>query len=646
AIGLLALLSAFPLARSLGSEFMPPLNEGDILYMPITGIPGISIEEAKRQLQAQDRALRQFPEVASVFGKIGRAETPTDPAPLTMVETTVRLRPASEWRKVREERWYSAWAPGFLQDALGAVWPEERPMSWDELTAEMNAKMQFPGWTNAWTMPIKTRVDMLTTGIRTPIGIKVFGTDLAEIEKIGITLERLMSPIDGTRSVLYERSQGGLYLDITPDRDRLARYGLTVGDVERTIEAAIGGIPVTVTIEKRNRFTVNVRYPQDLRSDMDSLRRVLVPVPAGMQQGGERLSVPLGELADIEIAGGPPMVRDEDGLLVGYVYVDIDQGRRDIGGYVNQAKEVVRRAQEAGQLTLPAGYFLKWTGQYELLEEMSARMRIVVPMTLLIVIVLLFLQFKNLVEVFIILLSVPFALVGSAWLMWLLDYRVSTAVWVGVIALVGLAAQTGIVMIVYIDNAYAERRRAGRIRDLDDIIAAHMEGTVMRVRPKLMTVATMLIGLVPLLWAQGSGADVMKRLAAPMVGGLITSAFLTLEIIPVISTYWRQEQLLLERLQPLDARRWRVMSAAVLAIKASWIAALAAGLLLVMFDQPALAPWLTGTAILAGLVQLGAIAFYLVKRPAARRTVWPPQLGEDRASRTPPAGPGGSAPST
>jgi Cu(I)/Ag(I) efflux system membrane protein CusA/SilA len=722
AIGLLAVLSAVPLARSLGKEFMPPLNEGDILYMPITAIPGISIEEAKRQLQAQDRALRQFPEVDTVFGKIGRAETPTDPAPLTMVETTVRLKPRDQWRKVHQDRWYSSWAPGFLRSGLGTIWSEERPMSWEELTAEMNSRMQFPGWTNAWTMPIKTRVDMLTTGIRTPIGIKVFGTDLAEIEKIGTALERLLTPIEGTRSVLYERNLGGLYLDIIPDRDKIARYGLTIGDVERTIEAAIGGIPITVTIEKRNRFTVNVRYPQDLRSDIDALRRVLVPVSTGAGGGGMggstgggmggsrngmqgrlerlgregvllaqtmpglqdrdsaggaagprprlpdvgpmtdapmgggmgggpqgsmnagssmapmplpaggggivvgengRLYVPLGEIADIEIAGGPPMVRDEDGLLVGYVYVDIDQGQRDIGGYVNEAKEVVRRAGQRKELEMPAGYFLKWTGQYELLEEMAERMRIVVPLTLLIVIVLLFFQFRNVVEVFIILLSVPFALVGSVWLLWLLDYRLSTAVWVGVIALVGLAAQTGIIMIVYIDHAYEERRRAGKVRDLSDIIAAHMEGTVMRVRPKLMTVATMLIGLIPLLWATGSGSDVMKRLAAPMVGGLMTSAFLTLELIPVISTYWRQEQLLLERLQGLDPLRWRAMNAAVLAIKASWGVAFAAGLLLVMFDQPSLAPWLIGAAQLAGAVQLAAITFYLVKRPAARRTVWP-----------------------
>jgi Cu(I)/Ag(I) efflux system membrane protein CusA/SilA len=712
AIGLLALLSAIPLAQSLGKEFMPPLNEGDILYMPITAIPGISIEEAKRQLQAQDRALRQFPEVDTVFGKIGRAETPTDPAPLTMVETTVRLKPTSQWRTVREERWYSSWTPSWAKPVFAPLWPEERRLTWDELTAEMNSKMQFPGWTNAWTMPIKTRVDMMTTGIRTPIGIKVFGTDLDEIEKVGVTLERLLAPIEGTRSVLYERNLGGLYLDIIPDRQKIARYGLTIGDVERTIEAAIGGTPITVTVEGRSRFTVNVRYPQDLRSDLDALKRVLVPVTGGMPTGGGmgggsgmqgavvpitrrptllaqnmggmsgserpgspnaprpmlpelgpmtdapmgrmgpspmpsgmaapgaaampapsaadgglvageggRLYVPLGQLADIKIVGGPPMVRDEDGLLVGYVYVDIDQGQRDIGGWVNEAKALVRAAEDRGELAMPAGYFLKWTGQYELLEEMAKRMKIVIPVTLMIIVVLLFLQFKNFVEVLIILLSIPFALVGSVWLLWLLDYRLSTAVWVGVIALVGLAAQTGIIMIVYIDNAYEARKRAGEIHDLRDIIAAHMEGTVMRVRPKLMTVGTMLVGLVPLLWASGSGADVMKRLAAPMVGGLITSAFLTLEIIPVISTYWRQEQLLWERLAELDSRRLLRLKVAAAALGAGW--ALLAVLVVSTIYVTLAAPLLHAGLIMAVAAIVAGTVAYVRMRPAARRQVWP-----------------------
>jgi Cu(I)/Ag(I) efflux system membrane protein CusA/SilA len=700
ALGLLALLSAIPLALKLGHEFMPPLNEGDLLYMPIT-FPNISIEEAKRQLQYQDRVLRSFPEVESVFGKVGRADTPTDPAPITMVETTARLRPEAEWRRVDKHRWYSSWMPNWLKPIFRPIWPDSHVMTWDELTAEMNRKMQFPGWTNAWTMPIKTRVDMLTTGIRTPIGIKVFGSDLSEIERVGTQLEHLLTPIPGTRSVLYERNLGGLYVDIIPDRQALARYGLTVGAVERIVESAIGGTPISVTVEGRNRFSVNVRYPQDLRDSMETLRRVLVPVGSmtsgetgAMPEHGEllpslagtryaqnmgamgepspsgpaparpqlpmhvgepmsdvpmttaampalampapametpamnatatkkqRAYVPLGELAEIRIAGGPPMVRDEGGLLVGYVYVDIDQELRDIGGYVNDAKRIVDDAERSGQLKVPAGYFLKWTGQYEQMAEMTSRMKVVIPITLMIVVILLFLHFRDIVQVLIVLLSVPFALVGSIWLMWLLDYRLSTAVWVGIIALVGLAAQTGIVMIVYIDHAYERRKQAGKIRDLNDIIWAHMEGTVLRVRPKLMTVATMLVGLIPLLWATGSGADVMKRIAAPMVGGLITSAFLTLEIIPVIYTYWRQEQVLWERLGELDPKRILPLRISTWLLSAGW------GLLVLLLVSR-LYVTIPSAAFIIGIVVasaaiVGGTAEYLVRRRPARRVVWP-----------------------
>ncbi len=713
AIGLFALASAIPVAKQLGREFMPPLNEGDLLYMPIT-FPNISIEEAKRQLQYQDRILRGFPEVKTVFGKVGRAESATDPAPITMVETTVQLRPTNEWRKRHHHRWYSGWAPGWLKPALRPVWPEEQPLSWDELTTEMNGKMQFPGWTNAWTLPIKTRVDMLTTGVRTPIGIKVFGTDLGEIERVGVALEHLMAPISGTRSVLYERNLGGLYLDIIPKPDELARYGLRFADVERVIESAIGGAPIGTTIEGRNRFSISVRYPQDLRSDIDSLRSVLIPIPppvgtegaleaapggsafasagavgwprpiflaqamgdmggAAGPRGGSQMTrprlpgdvrsasdmppsgigmtggamprsdaqapmgsapqptggggsgrqsfVPLGQIADIKVVGGPPMVRDEAGLLVGYVYVDIDETKRDIGGYVHDAKQVVADAMASGALALPAGSYLKWTGQYEELARMQERMKLVVPVTLLLIVLLLYLQFRNFVEVLIILLSIPFALIGSVWLMWLLDYRLSTAVWVGIIALVGLAAQTGIVMIVYIDQAFKRRKAAGMINNLDDIVAAHMEGTVQRVRPKLMTVSTMLIGLVPLLWATTSGADVMKRIAAPMVGGLITSAFLTLEIIPVVVTYWRLEQLLWERLASSGQERLRQLKldAMVIALGAALAAALAVASIYVSLPGRTL---LFGELV-AGLVFLGGFALYTVHRPAARQLVWP-----------------------
>ncbi len=702
AIGLFAVLSAVPLAMRLGHEFMPPLNEGDILYMPTT-FPNLSIEEAKRQLQVQDRVLRGFPEVLSVFGKVGRAETATDPAPLTMAETAVRLRPPEEWRKLDRVRWYSPWAPEFLKVPLRRLWPEQTPISWDELTTLMNQALQMPGWTNAWTMPIKTRVDMLTTGVRTPVGVKVYGTNLDEIEKVGTLLEGMLAPIPGTRSVLYERNLGGLYVDVIPDRKAMARYGLTVGDVQRVVEAAIGGATIGTTVEGRNRFSINVRYPQDLRDDVEKLRQVLIPIRAGgaagapggggmgemgavqedrfplvmLAMGGmgggaaanapglaatpdlgnsppaldvggsmglqlsrpmapvmgvpgsagraptqaERGYVPLGQVAEVKIASGPPMIRDEGGFLVGYVYVDVDPSR-DVGSYVKDAKEIVRKAQTDGTLTMPQGYFLKWTGQYELLEQMIARMKLVVPLTLLLVVLLLYLHFRNIVEVLIVLLSIPFALVGSVWLLWLLDYRLSTAVWVGVIALVGLAAQTGIVMIVYIDNAYERRRKAGKIRDLNDIIWAHMEGTVMRVRPKLMTVSTMLIGLLPLLWATGSGADVMKRIAAPMVGGLLTSAFLTLEIIPVVYTYWRQEQLLWERLAELDPRRLARLQLLANGV-GSGLAVLVGLAVAPLFVSLPL--WVVWSGWLAAAVSVGAAVAYLALRPAAKRQVWPKQ---------------------
>ncbi len=539
AIGAFAMASAIPLFMKLGSEFMPMLNEGDILYMPTT-FPNISIEEAKRQLELQDRALSRFPEVTRVFGKVGRAETPTDPAPLSMVETVVQLKPPEQWPTTHHHRWYSGWAPKWTRGALGRFWPEEEPETWDELIAKMNAVLQQPGWTNAFTMPIKARVDMLSTGVRTPVGVKVFGSDLAAIEQAGAKLEAVLRAVPGTRSVLYERSLGGTYIDVVPKREAMARFGLRIDDLDMVVEGAVGGEPITVTVDGRRRYTVNVRYKEDFRSSPEKLREVLVPLRGAGMQGAN--SVPLGEIADVLVTEGPPMLRDEAGMLVGYVYVDTEAWR-DQGGYVDDAKAAVAAALARGDLPMASGMYLKWTGQYELLEQMRDRMKILIPVALLVIALLLYLQFKHMTEVAIVFLSIPFALVGSVWLLYLLDYRLSTAVWVGIIALVGLAAQTGVVMIVYIDHAFYKRVREGRLRNLDDIIAAHTEGTVQRVRPKLMTVATMLIGLVPLLWATGSGADVMKRVAAPMVGGLLSSAFLTLEMIPVIYTYWRYAQL-------------------------------------------------------------------------------------------------------
>jgi Cu(I)/Ag(I) efflux system membrane protein CusA/SilA len=544
---------------------------------------------------------------------------------------------------------------------------------------------------------------MLTTGVRTPVGVKVMGADIGEIEKMGVALERIVAPVRGTRSVYYERNSGGLYLDIYPNREALARYGLTVGEVQRTIEAAIGGSPVTTTVEGRNRFSISVRYPQDMRNDLEQLKRVLVPIRPGSGDGtmgaapldrvpelmlaqgmgmgggsaaarpwsgppspreGNPISdapaldwsrslprieqapmggrgvrslappapptafVPLGQVAEIQIAGGPPMLRDEGGMLVGYLYVDVDPSR-DIGGFVRDAKHRVEQAIAQGTFAVPPGYFLKWTGQYELLETTNERLKVVVPLTLALIVLLLLWHFRNLTEVLIVLLSIPFALVGSVWLLWLLGYNLSTAVWVGIIALVGLSAQTGIVMIVYIDQAYERRRRAGKIRDLDDIIWAHMEGTVMRVRPKLMTVGTMLVGLLPLLWATGSGADVMKRIAAPMVGGLVTSAFLTLEIIPVIYTYWRQEQLLWERLASLDPGKLRTLRVCRNVQQAGWAAMAAVAGLAIYGEWPRslLVPLLAGSAVAVA----GGIAAYLKARPAARRLVWP-SARESRAA--------------
>lgn len=634
-IGVMALVSALPIAQRLGSEFMPPLDEGDLLYMPTT-FPNISIEEARQQLRRQDAVLGSFPEVTSVLGKIGRADTPTDPAPLSMVETVVQLKPRSEWRTKYVRRWYVGSTPEFMRPLLNWAQPEFVPMTREDLVQEMNARLQLPGWTNAFTQPIRNRVDMLTTGIRTPIGIKVYGTDLAEIERVGTSIERVLHDVPGTRSVLFERSVGGLYVDVIPSRESLARYGLQVEDVNEVIESALGGLPISTTVEGRNRFTVNVRYAQDFRTSLDAVRDVEVPLPQGitpaanggadgMANGAPQASapaqIPLSAIADVRVASGPPMIRDEAGLLVGYVYVDIEADR-DVGSYVDDAKAAVERARTEGALTIPSGYYLKWTGQYELLADMEARMKLLIPIALLITIVLLYLQFKNFTEVLIVLLSVPFALVGSVWALWLLDYNLSTAVWVGVIALVGLAAQTGVVMIVYIDHAYERRFRAGRINTLEDIIEAHSEGTIQRVRPKLMTVSTMLIGLVPLLWAQGSGADVMKRIAAPMVGGLVTSAFLTLEIIPVIYTYWRNEQLLWRRLdeRTLPILQW--LQRNVIALKVA--AALGLGWVATKLYVESPPPWVHSAAVAVVAAWVALLIAYPVLRHRARRLLEQP----------------------
>ena len=553
-IAIAAVASAFPIYKKLGSEFMPPLNEGTILYMPTT-LPTISMTEATRLMQIQDRILKQFPEVVTVHGKAGRSETATDPAPLEMFETVVTLKPEQEWRRVSQVRWYSNIAPEWVQGGLRKLWPDTRPITWDELIAEMDEALQIPGQVNAWTMPIKGRIDMLTTGIRTPIGIKIFGPDLAVISKLGEKLESVIRGIPGTRSVYSERTTGGYYLDIVPKRDAIARYGINVEDVLMLVETAIGGMAFEKTIEGRERYSINVRYSRELRDNVDKLQRVLVPVAANMatdiagdssmsssgnKQSSKNLrQVPLGQLVDIRTSLGPPVIRNEDGALTGWVYIDM--AGRDIGGYVQEAKKAVEESIEKKGL-LPSGYRFEWSGQYEHMLRVRERLKVVVPVTLVLIFVLLYMNFKSIPETLIILLSIPFAMTGSIWILWLLGYNMSVAVWVGIIALAGLAAQTGTVMIIYLDEAFHACKKAGRLNTQHDLFEAITYGAVQRVRPKLMTVAMVTMGLVPAMWAHGAGAETIQRIAAPMIGGLVTSTILTLEIVPAIYSLWRGRQ--------------------------------------------------------------------------------------------------------
>jgi Cu(I)/Ag(I) efflux system membrane protein CusA/SilA len=518
----LAVLATIPAFRRLGSEFMPPLNEGSILYMPTT-LPGISVTEAQSLLQRQDRILKSFPEVERVFGKAGRAETSTDPAPFSMMETVVLLKPESKWRTTG--RWYSSRLPGFLKPLLRPLWPET--ISSDELVNEMNARLQLPGQTNAWTMPIKNRIDMLTTGIRTPVGIKVFGADLARIEEIARRLEPILQGVPGTRSVYGERVAGGYFVDFDLKRREIARHGLTVREVQEVIMAAIGGENVTTTIEGRERYPVNVRYPRELRDDPDKLARTLVPTMSGAQ-------IPLSQLADIRLVEGPSMIRDENGRLSGYVYVDVDTTRRDIGGYIADAKAAVGRG-----LKLPTGYTLVWSGQYEAMERVREKLKVVLPVTLFLIFALLYVNTKSLPKTMIVLLAVPFSAVGAVWFLYALGYHMSIGVWVGLIALLGLDAETGVFMLLYLDLAFEEARAAGAMRNREDLEAAILHGAVRRVRPKAMTVACAFFGLVPIMWSTGTGADVMKRIAAPMIGGLFSSFAMELLVYPAVYLLWK-----------------------------------------------------------------------------------------------------------
>jgi Cu(I)/Ag(I) efflux system membrane protein CusA/SilA len=501
-LALLAVTLSVPAFMRLGHEFMPPLNEGVILYMP-TAPPGMSENESAVVLQAMDRQLAQFPEVASVFGKIGRAETATDPAPLGMVEVTVVLKPRAQWRK---------------------------GVTWDGLIAQMDAKLHFPGMPNLWWMPIQTRTEMLATGVRSPLGIEVLGDDLASIERAALAIEKTVSQLPGTRSAFAERSTGGFYFDFEVDREAAARHGLSVADVNMAVASAIGGENVSESVERRERYPINVRYAREFRDDPNLLGRILIATPAGAQ-------IPISQVASVRSALGPPMIRSEGGKLVGFVFVDTD---RPIADYVSKAKRAVAREVE-----IPAGIRLDWVGQFKYFERAKARLAWVIPLTLAIVFLLLFLNTRSLVETAIVMLAVPFSLIGAVWLLYLLHYNLSVAVWVGVIALAGLDAETGVVMLLYLTLAHRSWMRAGRLRTRADLREAIVEGAAKRLRPKLMTVATMLLGLIPVLWSTGTGADVMRRIAAPMIGGLVTSFLLELTVYPAVFAIWKGRRLAL-----------------------------------------------------------------------------------------------------
>jgi Cu(I)/Ag(I) efflux system membrane protein CusA/SilA len=509
-IALLVMVVTIPVYLELGSEFMPPLNEGTLLYMPTT-MPGISVAQAQDLLQRQDAVLKSFPEVEHVHGKAGRADTSTDSAPLSMMETVVWLKPQSEWR-----------------------------MGYDELVAQMDAKMQFAGTSNSWTMPIRNRIDMQTTGIRTPIGIKILGDNVREIESVGVAIEKLLRKDPHTRSVFAERVAGGYFVDVNFDREKLARYGISMSDAQETLMAAVGGETVTKTIERRERYSINVRYNRDFRSDVDALKHVLVAGPSG-------LSIPLGQIASIQMTQGPSMIRDENGLLASYVYIDIVGV--DLGTYVDDAKKLVQ-----SKIELPKGVALRWSGQYENLQRVRERLTLIIPITLLLIMLLIFANTRSWVKTAIVFVAVPFSAVGAVWLLYLLGYNLSIAVWVGIIALLGVDAETGIFMLLYLDLAYEDRRKSGNMNGFDDLREAIYHGAVKRLRPKLMTVMCLFAGLMPIMWAStaSAGADVMKRIAAPMLGGIVVSFAMELLVYPAIFAIWKSRTMKVSRPTILD----------------------------------------------------------------------------------------------
>jgi Cu(I)/Ag(I) efflux system membrane protein CusA/SilA len=518
AAGLFAI--TIPVFLSLGSEFMPPLYEEALFYMPST-MPGIAIGEAHRALQVTDRLIKSFPEVDRVLGKAGRAETSTDPAPLSMFETVITLKPRSEWRKI--PTWYSSWAPEWLKPLFRHFTPDV--ISPEQLVDKLNAAVKLPGVSNAWTMPIKARIDMLSTGIRTPVGLKIHGDDLDKIQTIGFQVEKALSSVKGTRSVFSERTSEGYFLDFEWNRDALARYGLTIDEAQTAVQNAIGGENISTTVEGRARYPINVRYMRDFRSDIETLGRVLVPA-------GENRQIPISELAAIKPANGPGMIRDENGLLTGYVYVDLSG--RDPGSYVREAQEVLR-----AKVSLPPGFALIWSGQYEAMERVNSRLALVLPVTLFLILLLLYFNTRSIVKTSIVVLAVPFSAIGAIWFLYLLGYNMSIGVWVGLIALLGVDAETGVFMLLYLDLSYDQARKEGRLRTLSELREAIVHGAVKRIRPKFMTVATDFIGLVPILWATGSGSDVMKRIGAPLIGGVFTSFLLELLVYPAVYEIWK-----------------------------------------------------------------------------------------------------------
>lgn len=521
AFAVVGMISIIPGFMILGSEFMPTLHEGSLLYMP-TALPGISVSEAQRILTQQDKILKSFPEVKTVFGKAGRAETSTDTAPLSMVETTIVLKDKSEWRKT--ERWYS-FLPNILKAPFNRIWPET--ISEEALLDEMNEQLSYIGMPNIWTMPIKNRIDMLSTGIRSPIGVKIFGPDLKQIQKIGENIEKELRTLAGTRAVIAERIASGYFLDIDFDREKLKFYGLSLKDAQDQAMAAVGGENVSQILAGRERYPIQVRLAPAFRQDLESIKQVLITTSTGAQ-------LPLSTVARVYFKEGPSMIRDENASLVGYVYVDLDTAKVDIGSYVEKAKALV-----SDKVKLPEGYLISWSGQFENMERVKQRLKVVIPLTLMLIVFLLFFNTKSWMKTGIVLLAVPFSIIGAVWLLVFLDYNMSIAAWVGMIALLGLDAETGVFMLMYLDLAFEDRVKRGQMNSLSDLKEAVIEGAVHRVRPKLMTVAALFMGLIPIMWSVGAGSDVMKRIAAPMIGGLLTSFLLELLIYPVIYYVWK-----------------------------------------------------------------------------------------------------------